>query len=90
MIHHKAICPKCNATVACRGPRVTISSHYVHGALCPGSHMALKPDVPEDIHEVAPLDFRERYGTLTEYAATCRPLWVAINEDDRKGEDSAS
>ncbi len=88
MIHHKAICPKCNCTVACGGPRVTLSSHHVHGGLCPGSHLALKPDVPEDACAVAPPDFRERYGSLEAYAATCRPLWVAIQEDDAKGETS--
>ncbi len=86
MIHHKAICPKCNATVACAGPRVTISSHYVHGALCPGSHVALKPDVPEDTYTTRVPGFRERFPTLWEWSLHCRPLWVAIQEDDRKGE----
>ncbi len=83
MTHHQAICPKCHAVVACGGPRVTVSAHHAHGGLCPGSHVALKPDVPEDACEVAP-SFRERFANLIEYAATCRPLWVAIQEDDRK------
>ncbi len=84
MTHYKAVCPVCKAIVACGGLRVTILPHYVHGGLCPGSHVALKPDVPEDTYTTPTFDFREKFGTLEAYAATCRPLWVAIQEDDRK------
>ncbi len=87
MTHHKAVCPVCKAIVACGGPRVTVSAHHVHGGLCPGSHVALKPNVPEDTHEVAQPDFRDLYLTLADYAATCRPLWVAIQEDDARKEE---
>ncbi len=85
MIHHKAICPKCKATVACTGVRVTLSQHYLYddGKPCPGSNLDLNPRAEETYTTRVP-GFRERFPTLADYAATCRPLWVAITEDDRK------
>ncbi len=89
MTQNLAVCPACGITVACDASGTAVGKHHLatpggKTELCPGSHFALKPDVPEDACEVAPPDFREKYGTLADYAATCRPLWVAIQEDDRK------
>ncbi len=84
-VPHKAVCPRCKAVVACLGVRATLGSHYAHGTLCPGAHLDLCPQAEEP--EPTQPDFREQFGTLENYAATCRPLWVAIQEDDKENQE---